>query len=286
MKILSFTSIFILSIAISCTKTIDLDLPLKDQRLVVEGIITNEDTFYTVKLSNTTKYCYVYNNAVIDYETGAIVVISDNYGISDTLKEKTKGIYYSNPDHIKGIIGRNYVVDILTKDGKHYKSKPETMLNVPKIDSIYYERNYSDHSPTYPNAYRYMVYIKWHDPKDTANYYMQIVSYYWNNTWQQQNEWNTIFNDFSFDGKAISRLADQGYGQGYFSVKINLYALSKSNYDFWNILYQQKYSNDNGEVDIQVPLIGNIFNVNDLNDYAIGYFQVSAISSAMVYVNR
>jgi len=286
MKIFSFITAFILLIALSCTKTIDLDLPLKDSRLVVEGIITNEDTSYTVKLSNTTKYSYVYNNTEINYETGAKVVISDDASISDTLKEKSKGIYISNPEHIRGVIGRKYFVDILTKDGRHYISQPEVMLNVPKIDSIYFTRNYSDRSPTYPGAYGYKIYIKWKDPEDTVNYYMQIVSYYWNKTWQQQNEWNTIFNDFSFDGKVINRLADQSYGEGYFSVKINLYALSKSNYDFWNILYQQKYSNDNGEVDLQVPLVGNIFNANNPNDYAIGYFQVSATSSAMVYVNR
>jgi len=286
MKILGYTSIFILLIGLSCTKPIDLDLPLKDSRLVVEGIITNEDTSYTVKLSNTTKYSYIYNNAAINYETGAIVILSDDSGITDTLKEKTTGIYSSNPEHIRGVIGRKYFIDILTKDNRHYLSKPETMLNVPKIDSIYFTRNYSDHSPTYPGAYKYMIYIKWKDPKDTTNYYMQMVSYYWNNTWQQQNQWNTIYNDFSFDGKTINRLADESYGEGYFSVKINLYALTKSNYDFWNILYRQRYSNENGEVDLQVPLIGNIFNANDPNDYAIGYFQVSATSSAMVYVNR
>jgi hypothetical protein len=284
MRITGYISILILAIAFSCTKSIDLDLPLRNPRLVVEGIITNEDTSYTVKLSNTTKYKYSYDKAAINYETGATVVISDNIGNYDTLKENPAGIYTSNPSHLKGTIGRNYYLDILTKDGRHYQSKPETMLNVPKIDSIYFTRNRNDHSPTYPSAYRYTVYIKLQDPKNLDNYYMQITSYYWNNTWQAKSQWNTIFNDFSIDGRLINKIADQGYSNGTFFVKVNLYALNKSNYDFWNTLYQQRYSNQDGEVDLLVPLVGNIFNVNDPNDYAIGYFQVSATSSSMVYV--
>lgn len=284
MRLYNFISVFILVIAPSCTKTIDLDLPLKNRRLVVEGIITNEDTAYTVKLSNTTKYSYIYDKARIYYETGATVILSDDAGVTDTLTEKKAGIYTSDSTHIRGIVGRNYKIDIHTKDGRHYQSIPETMLNVTKIDTIYVERNRSDRSKTYPNAYRYRVYIKWQEPKDTDNYYMQITSYYWSNKWQEQNLWNNVFNDYSIDGKSMDIIADQGYVGGDFSLKVNLYALNKNNYDFWRLLYQQRNPNEDRNVDLTVPLVGNILNVNNPSDYAIGYFQVSATSSAEVYI--
>jgi hypothetical protein len=81
-------------------------------------------------------------------------------------------------------------------------------------------------------------------------------------------------------------LAVSEYDGVYFYVKVNLYSLSKSNYDFWNLLYQQAYPNNDEDVNASVPLVGNIFNVNNPDDYAIGYFQVSATSSKQIYINR
>jgi ribosomal protein L21E len=277
-----------LLIAASCTKVIDLDLPQTDVRLVVEGIISNDAGPYLVKLTRTQKYSFVYDSASIIYEKGAMVIISDNAGSIDTMKEISTGIFQTHTGKISGQVGRSYHVDIFTSDGKHYKSQPEIMLAAPKIDSIYFDRDYSDVSSTDPNAYRYNVYIDLHEPAGELNYYMFVISYYWNYTWQEQYQYNFLMNDNLEDGHFYQKMkVASSYAEGYFTLKINMYALQKGNFDFWNIMFEQKSSNDfNGYVNNTVPLVGNIFNVNDPNDYAIGYFQVSGTSAATVYINR
>jgi len=275
-----------ITVCLSCTKNIDLDLPLKNPRLVVKGIITNEFGSCQVVLSKTMKYNFTYEYTGINYERGAFVVISDDSNNSDTLVERLPGKYFSHADKYRGQVGRTYKIDIITKDGTHYQSVPEKMTSVPKIDSIYFTRDTKDRYKENPNSYKYKIYITWQDPKDTVNYYMRGNSYYWNNTWKDSIAWISVFNDYSFNGKYIRSLVESAYGQKYFYIKVNLYSLSKSNYDFWNLLFQQTYSSSDDDANAMVPLAGNIFNVNDPKDYAIGYFQVSATSSKQVYIDH
>ncbi len=260
-------------------------MPLKDQRLVVQGMITNEKISCQVILSKTTQYNYIYNSANINYETGAIVVISDNMGNADTLTEKPSGKYNTHPNNFTGVLGRSYKIDINTKDGNHYRSTPEEMTIAPKIDSIYFTRDPNDRLKG-SNAYRDNIYINWHGPIDSLYYFMRGVQYYWNNAWHDSIAWVSVFNNFSLDGKYLKTLAVSEYDGAYFYVKVNLYSLSKNNYDFWNLLYQQAYPNDDDDVNVTVPLVGNIFNINNPDDYAIGYFQVSATSSKEIYVDH
>jgi hypothetical protein len=269
----------------SCEKVIEVDLPETDKRLVVEGIISNEPGIFTVKLSRTQKYKFIYDSASIKYESGAKVIISDDAGQIDTLREASTGIFKTHSNITKGKIGRSYHIDIFTNDGKHYKSKPEEMIASPEIDTMYYYRIYSDKLKS--GAYRCDVYIDWQDPVEEQNYYMFVVSYNWNGIWQQQYQWNWLLNDNLTNGlyykktKVISE-----YDGKFFSIKINLYALQKDNYDYWRIMNEQKWTNIDGYINNTVPLVGNIFNADDPYDYAIGYFQVSATSTKTVYVDR
>lgn len=275
-----------LIINISCEKTVQLDLIETDKRLVVEGIITNEPGPYLVKLSRTQKYSFYYDSTHIIYEHGAMVIISDELGNADTLKEISTGIFQTHPEKFTGQTGKSYHIDISTSDGNHYKSKPELMFAPPKIDSIYFDRNYSDKYTNSSNSYRYNVYINWHDPKNVENYYMFVVSYFWNNTWQKQYQYNFLMNDRQTDGQFYQKMKiTSSYANISFRIKINMYALSTTNYSFWNIMYNQKITDINGYVNNTVPLVGNIFNANDPNDYAIGYFQVSGTSIAIVDIN-
>ena len=53
-----------------------------------------------------------------------------------------------------------------------------------------------------------------------------------------------------------------------------------------NLLDQQLYPPDDGVVSSSVPLIGNVYNIENPDDYALGYFQVSGKDVAQVYINR
>jgi hypothetical protein len=282
--IISFAIIGALS---GCVKYYEMDLPEKDKRLVFEGVFTNENKSCTFMLSQTTKYSYKYYYGQYVYEKGATLILSDNAGNMDTLIEISSGRYRTDSSKIRGVIGRSYKMDIITQNGKHYVSTFEKMANVPPIDSIYYERDINDRSKTFPSSYRDNVYIDWHDPKDTVNYYMEYVTYYWNNIWQDKYRWSSVFNDYTIDGQSLKKMiVYSGYDGKYFLIKVNIYSLTKENYDYWVNLYQQISPGDDADVNTSTPLIGNIYNISDSKDYVLGYFQVSASSSKQVYVDH
>ncbi len=280
-------SLLILFTLSSCEKYYEMDLPEVDKRLVLEGVYTNEYQPCTFILSNTTKYKYHYDSINYSYEKGARLIISDETGNSDTLSEIASGRYSTHPAKMQGIIGRSYKLDIVTSAGKHYISNSERMQNVPKIDSLYYERDVNKRSTTYANAYLNKAYIDWRDPKDTANYLMLYITYYWNGIWQDKSRWCQILNDNNMDGKLFKKWnIISEYDGKYFIIKVNFYSLTKDNYDYWNILFQQMYPNEDADVNASVPLIGNIYSATDSKDYVLGYFQVSATSSKQVYVDH
>jgi hypothetical protein len=70
-------------------------------------------------------------------------------------------------------------------------------------------------------------------------------------------------------------------------VKIRQAALTRDAYNFWTIYYQQYNAQDNSHYDIPLaPLIGNIFNANNPNDFALGYFNVMGVSEAEIVLRK
>jgi len=284
MRISIFCISILSTLLFSCVDVINLDLPEKDKRLVIEGLITDWDTVYTIRLTKTTKYNYKINNAT-ETENGATVVISDNAGKSDTLLETQSGIYRTNPNHIRGTIGLSYKLDIYTLSGKHYISIPEVLTEAPKIDSLYFEKDYKDKYSDY--AFKNYVYLDWKDPAGIPNYYLHHMSYYWGNTWHTENEWSSIATDNTFDGKYLKKYLISSEYDGYnFFIRVTRYSLSKKAFEFWDLLNQQLYPRDDGIVNSNVPLLGNVYNADNPDDFTLGYFQVSGKTVSQVYVDR
>src|ERR1035437_121836 len=74
----------------SCQKVITFDLNSVNPKLVIQGNITNQPGPYTIQLSHTVN---VYDPNVFPAVSGASVIVSDNVGTIDTLKEISSGIY-------------------------------------------------------------------------------------------------------------------------------------------------------------------------------------------------
>jgi hypothetical protein len=127
--------IIIFSILIfSCTETINVDLNNVSPYIVIEGVVTDQAGPYTVKISKTGNF---FEANVFPSVSGATVIINDNKGNIDSLKEITPGIYQTSS--LKGEIGNTYTLTVKL-DGKEYKSV-STMLNPTYIDSLTYKFN-------------------------------------------------------------------------------------------------------------------------------------------------
>ena len=79
---------------------------------------------------------------------------------------------------------------------------------------------------------------------------------------------------------------NEGYGGINWLFRLNQYSLTEKTYNFWNLVHEQTNLSGDGYSNAAVPLIGNIYNSDNPKDYALGYFQVSAKTTAKIYINR
>jgi hypothetical protein len=109
----------------SCEKEIEIELDTADQKLVIEGAITNEPGPYKVSLTRTVGF-----SDSNDYPGvgNAIVVISTDTGSLDTLTYSSNGMYWTNT--IVGMPGVVYTLDVFV-DGTHYKAQSRMPDLVP-----------------------------------------------------------------------------------------------------------------------------------------------------------
>jgi hypothetical protein len=125
-----------------CVDKVDLSLPYDELPLIIDGLVTDEDRPFTVKISRA--FPVDGNYYVPKGVVASSVVISDNLGNNDVLSQfrddsntVIPGSYVTNS--LKGVIGRTYQLKITLPDGTELESSPELMRASGKVDSIYFE---------------------------------------------------------------------------------------------------------------------------------------------------
>ena len=84
----------LLSIALnSCQQVVSIDLNKADPHIVIEGIVSDQQGPYAVKISKTGNYFEP--SLYFPPVSGAQIVITDDKGQRDTLKEVDQGTYFS-----------------------------------------------------------------------------------------------------------------------------------------------------------------------------------------------
>src|ERR1017187_5752206 len=150
----------------SCEKVINLDLKSADQKVVVQGNITNAPGPYIVNLNYSVAY---YNDNSFPAITGALTKIYDDAGNSETLIETTQGIYKTSS--LIGTPGRKYTIEIIA-NGNTYTGV-STMSSPISIDSITFQPSIS-RSTNVVSGYR--VICKFTDPIGIGNFYRLTIN--------------------------------------------------------------------------------------------------------------
>jgi hypothetical protein len=154
--------ILLLVFFISCEKVVSIDLNETNPQIVIEGNITDSKGPNTVLLSKTGNYFEP--SLYFPPVSNAVVVVSDNLGNIDTLKESISGTYQSSK--ISGVAGRTYFLKVIA-EGKEYDATSMMQKKVA-IDSLYalpiHERD--------ENGYE--IYVNFKDPIETGNCYRLI----------------------------------------------------------------------------------------------------------------
>ena len=311
MKIRNYFFITLLFVGLaSCLEEVKVSIRTESSTLVVDGGITNEAPPYSVRLSysgNQLNANDINQNLAV---SGARVILQDDTGDSVVLSPSyyEKGVYRTSNLNFKGQVGRSYSIKIDLKEGKTYISKPERLSFCPLIDSLY--SVYMDIINTsYPDGYQ--IYVNAKDPVDTQNYYRWSAYGYsrvgkispeggflpntcggvypsnfcWVPLFQTQIN---ILSDIYVNGNPIRNrpvFFSPVYAVGKHFVEVTQYSISREAYQFWKLYDEQATRTGTVFDPLPAPIVGNLVNKNDPNDYALGYFEVAGVNRKKLIID-
>src|SRR5664280_2184374 len=261
-----------------------------DSLLVVDGLITDANTSYSVKLSRT----FQVQNSTPAMVSDANVSITDNGGNNINLGNKGNGIYKTDSLDFTGMVGRTYTLHITTKEGNEYISDPCSMQSVPDIDSVYFAKDQELVNNGTQTQEGLSIYL---DSKagDNNQYYRwayeetwKIKEFCWKN---RKSDEILIYSNYSGQAgpikkKPINFIASNQSDRLLieYSILVKQYSVSKNEYDFWNNLKQVNESGGDIFASQPFPVISNIHNINNPKEQVLGYFQVSAVKHKRIYI--
>jgi hypothetical protein len=277
--------------------------------LVVEGLISDEITTYTVRLSRTLQE----QNSSPEVVSDAALSITDDIGNTIYLNNSGNGLYKTDSTEFTGIPGRTYVLHIETNDGRKYESDPYLMQTVPDIDSIYFARDQElvNNATEIQDGIRIFLDSK---PGDNNQYYRWDFKEAWKFKIPSPKRFNYInvnkiipvsqVNQYCWKERRSDVILIRSVYSGQadriekepiffiasnksdrlmleYSILVKQYSVSRQEYDFW---YNLKHVDDSGG-DIfatqPFPVISNIHNIDDIKEKVLGYFQVSSVKRKM-----
>jgi hypothetical protein len=304
-----------------CISPFDVDVDEGAKKLVVNGLITNEPGPYTVKINKTTSYGGHFTD-VNDDVLGATVTISDDSGVTETLKEVHEGEFRTSATGIQGRIGGSYTLRIKLKNGEEFVSEVEKLQPVPPIDRLYFvfrettliDTNRNDHYKPY-----FELRIDTKDPALEKNYYRWTsVGTYEVETqpekfviydrlgnpisapkeccrqcWVTKTDYSVevasdrLFNGQSLIGKAVSTIPITPQFMGIkYHVALKQYSLSEKVYTFWKMLETQTVGTGSVQDPAPANARGNISKVNDPDEQVLGYFGASGVATRNIFLKR
>jgi hypothetical protein len=296
----SYLTILVLSLLIQIGCTVQF-IPETDEDkdlLVVEGMITDQNRKYTIKLS---KSLPLGKPMVAKPLKGAKVTVTDEKGAVFNFTESQPGKYVSDSTKFRGRVGGKYTLFIKT-NYLTYTSQTMEMKPTPPMDSVYYEKVLIGES-NYLGIKEEgcQIYVDTYDPS------MKCLYYRWDftETWEFRIPysvpnricWKTstsdkilikntsVYNQARVSKYPLKYITNQSDRlKVKYSILVNQYSLNESEYDYWEKL-QNVSGNVGGLYDITpMAISSNIICNEDRNDQVLGYFSVSAISQQRIFI--
>lgn len=170
-KIIAIAAVLVLTLS-ACQKEIDLDLENKSGQVIIEGNLSDQVESHIVKITKSVAFTQPNQYPQV---SNAVVTISDNLGLVDTLRYVSEGQYRT--EKLKaGVSGRTYTLKV-SFEGKTYTSQCEMPEKVPltglKLNTMTFFGNTSyDVLPEYIDPPRignvYVFFVKVNSQKGTV----------------------------------------------------------------------------------------------------------------------
>ena len=308
-SIIILTAVFVLS---TCIDPYSPKLKGYDSILVVDGLITDENSACTIKLSKTLQD----QNTIPVMVSDATVDITDDVGNSSQLNSIGGGIYKTDSTAFKGIIGRSYTLHITTHEGNQYESIPCLMQPVPDIDSVYFEKDVEIVNNGTESQEGIRIYLD-SKPGDNNEYYRWSFDETWKFKVPFPKKYNYIdsttivtvdkINEYCWKNRKSSDILIRSIYPGQnpqiekesiffiatdqsdrlmieYSILVKQFSISKSEYDFWDNMKRVNESGADIFASQPFEIVSNIQNLNNPKERVIGYFQVSAVKQKRKYI--
>lgn len=276
----------------------------EEELLVVEGLVTDQLRSNTITLS---KSLPLGKKSEAKPLGNCHVRITDDLGNTWELTERKTGTYITDSTQFRGVIGRTYTLEIaLNRYGNFdYRSDPVTMLPVPPIDSVYYEKiQIKDSLEVYPKGVdACRIFVDTHDPDNVCRYYRWdfretwILQLLWpvENAicWVSENSSSiNLKSTAAFSESVVKRQPVQYINHQTdrlsrrYSILVNQYSLSADEFLFWEKL--QNLTDQTGGLYDIIPssIPGNIRSIDNPDEKVLGFFSVSAVQSKRLFIRN
>ncbi|KLT70115.1 DUF4249 domain-containing protein [Flavobacterium sp. ABG] len=267
MKKASFLIVLFISLFFtSCEEVVDVELDTAPPKLVIEAAITwqkgTSGNQQIIKLTTTTGY---FQN-VIPTVSGAVVSIKNSKNEQfNFIESPKKGQYVCTT--FKPEIEENYTLTVVS--GGNTYTASEILKSVAPITRL--EQNNEG------GITRKDIEVKafYTDPGDAENYYLFKYTY-------SSKVTSTFYasEDKFYQGNEIFSSSDDDELKPGDQVEIIHYGISKSYYNYMNILVSIAGNNSGGPFQAPPATVkGNIINTTDKPNYPLGYFSLTETDS-------
>jgi hypothetical protein len=234
-------AVLFIAIGISCQEEITIDLnDQRNQRLVVEGRLTNEIKNHTVRLSRTLSY--------FDSQQAPAVTNADVYILEEgtgthydlTLSNDTFGYYQTGL--IRGKVGETYTLVVL--DGSDEYEATAYLDTVAQMDSINYIYEYME-STWYSQGY-YIIRMSAYEPAPVGNiymFYLYINDSLYNDALSETPYANDIFfNDSYLPNIELAYIPQEAITHDTNTFKVLMLSISEEEFNYNNTFLQESYN--------------------------------------------
>lgn len=304
----------IISLA-GCRDEFDPEIDDYDNLLVVDGLLTNEEGPYTIRLSRTASVDKPDYNPL----SGCTVKLHENTGYTEELTEVDSGVYQTAPDGLQTQIGNSYKLSVNTPDGETYESDFIELREPVGIQSITHDLEFHE-TNEYPKplpGYQFFVSTEAAQKQDAYFLWRMMETYEYTSEFRihyiyrgmgieefLNNDtlyrcWKTAkvpefftgstqaLNSTQVKKKPLHFVSTEGKRiQVRYSLLLKQFTISSEAYHFWTDVREQVTGDDFLFSSQPYPIRGNMRNVDDSDDIVLGYFTVGSVAKNRIFVDR
>ena len=250
----------------SCEEVIDIELQNSDPKLVIEAsvnVLKDGTSDAVVTLSQTAPFFENYIPPVTD----ALVSITSNTGDVYNFNHTQNGIYTAN---FVPVLENSYTLEVIYQNQIY--TATESLHTVTEFEEVIQD-NEGGFSGDQIQLKAFFT-----DPANIKNYYLS-------ETLSVRGDERRAFNDEFFDGNRINEFYLAGDLAPGDVVTFNLYGVDEYFFNFMVVLLQQTDGGGGGPFETQPATVrGNIVNQTNADNFPLGYFRISELSTIMYTV--